>query len=233
MTCIAAITEHGETWIGSDSICILGDSYRLTPNPYDKILTYHIDMPNRPDLFIGVAGTICIQNVIQYLLNSPEFKFTTISTLVQEIKRLCFEEKLYLKNHCEESYVMEGELLIIHAHIMYHVDSGFGYSRYKSNYAVIGETIGQQTALGAFYALSTNPCEVMPPREKLLLALEAAEANSIYVRKPFGIKQYSVAGEEKNSEIFIENKDRIRLGWNPQKTFKKETTRIEEEEKGD
>lgn len=173
MTCIVAVPDgEGGVVVGGDSAAVGG--WYLRTRADAKVF-------ERGPFVMGFTTSFRMGQVLRYQLDVPpqmddqddaEFMSTTFVDAV----RSCLDEAGWRKkeNDREEG----GTFLVGYRGTVYEVQADFQVGSYLSGVGACG--CGREAALGALHAT-----EGRPPAERVRTALEAAEALSAGVRRPF------------------------------------------------
>ena len=176
MTCIVGIAEAGKVWIGGDSAG--GDSrYGLVVRSDRKVF--------RNGAFIfGFTSSFRMGQLLAFKLKPPKrhpddnlMEWMT-TEFIDEVRKTLKEGGYAKKDKEEESggtflVGCEGRLFVIHS----------DYQVGESSHGFDAVGCGDMIALGSLYATPATD-----PKERLLLALRAAETFSAGVRAPFHIE---------------------------------------------
>jgi ATP-dependent protease HslVU (ClpYQ) peptidase subunit len=174
MTCIVGLVENGNVWIGGDSAGVSG--YCLTKRADEKVF-------KKDEFIFGFTSSFRMGQLIRYKLNIPkieegqgieDYLYTKFLDAVIQ----CFRDNQFAKLSNNE--VTGGTFLFGFRGGLYQVEGDFQIGKQYANFDAVG--CGQDIALGCLYGLSKNDCG---PKEKLKIALEAAESYSAGVRGPF------------------------------------------------
>lgn len=169
MTAIVAIAHRGEVILGGDSAVGYGDALITCRQP--KVWTA------APGVLVGVAGDARACDVVRYRLKVPPFDGVDVAAWAA--RELADEFASAVKasrstdSSCDMLLGIGGEVIVI--------DGDGGIVRPAGGYAAIGS--GGPVALGALHA--TIGMLQLGPRDRVLRALEAAEAHCSSVRRPF------------------------------------------------
>lgn len=175
MTCIAALVDKGTVWMGCDSMGSSDD------DAYDCAFPKKIFTVN--DMLIGVAGSLRINQLLQYAWDVPERGNLPVMPYMVAVA----ESIRPLLNDAEASStldggkrIFEGTVLIGYQGKLFRIFSDCSVFQTKQEYATIGS--GAQVASGSLY--STKGQE---PKKRVRMALEAAAQHIASVRGPFVI----------------------------------------------
>lgn len=159
--------------MGADSCSSSGWNER--PLAIPKIIS-------RPDMLIGITGSVRAINLIQYRLKLEPQKDVAdeeyITTVFVDAVKSLFKEHGHssIKDNQENS---EDSLLVGYRGNLFEIESNFQVVRYSSNFAAVG--VGENYALGAMEVLKGNP------KERITKALEIVSKYSMGVAPPFMI----------------------------------------------
>lgn len=186
MTCIVGYVENEKIYMGGDSAGV--DGYDLTVRVDDKVFM-------NEDFIFGFTSSFRMGQILRYNFVPPRRKenITDEQYLYGDfINKIieAFKEKYYAK--IESNQIEGGTFLFGYNGKLYYVGPDFQIGRSIKKYDSIG--CGHQYALGCLYALEKyelrseekNDC-IISIKEKVEMALEAAEIFSTGVRRPFKI----------------------------------------------
>ena len=176
MTCIVGWAENGNVWVGGDSAGVAG--YMLAKRADEKVF-------NKDEFIFGFTSSFRMGQLIRYKLSIPKIEenqdiddYLYVKFLDAVIK--CFKDNQYAKIDSNE--IHGGTFLFGFRGCLYQVEGDFQIGKPMLNFDAVG--CGQDIALGCLYGLRDKKME---PRDRLILALEAAENYSAGVRGPFHI----------------------------------------------
>lgn len=180
MTCIAGFVEDGAVWIGGDSAGVGG--YSLTVRSDTKVFR------NGPMLF-GFTSSFRMGQLLRYALTIPDhdprvdvekYMATTFVDAVREcLKSHGFASK---RNDAEEG----GTFLVAYKGQLFCIFDDYQVARSADGFDAVG--CGHDIAKGALFATPH-----LSGRERVTLALQAAERFSGGVRGPFYVESLSEA----------------------------------------
>lgn len=174
MTCIVAFVEGGTVWMGGDSAGVGG--YQLTVRADQKVFV------NGPMLF-GFTTSFRMGQLLRYALTIPDhdprvdvdkYLVGTFMTAVRE----CLKANGWAKKKDEQE--RGGTFLVGYQGQVFTIYDDYQVGRPIDGYAAVG--CGEDLALGALYATPH-----LRGRERIELALSAAEQHSAGVRGPFHV----------------------------------------------
>jgi hypothetical protein len=185
LTLIVGLIENRTVYLASDSCASNGYTYSLTTGP--KLFT-------NGELSIGYTSSFRMAQLLEYSFTPPKRPkaVPALTYLVRDVVpslRKLFKEGGYgsVTNNEEAG----GQFLVALDHQLFTVQSDFSVSVWRDAFAAVGS--GEQAALGALWAT----CGLqLPPAQRLLRALEAAEAVIPTVRSPFYLMSGSGADPE-------------------------------------
>ncbi|GIG89802.1 Ntn hydrolase family protein [Plantactinospora endophytica] len=176
MTAIVGLVHDGVVYIGGDSAGVSG--YSMTVRADAKVFRIG------PYVF-GFTTSFRMGQLIRYALVAPtpagnldRFMATTFVNAVRE----CLKEGGWAKrdNDREEG----GTFLVGVRGRLFTVEDDYQVGASADGYAAVG--CGSEIALGALFATARTS---MPPKQRVTIALEAAERFSAGVRGPFLVKK--------------------------------------------
>ncbi|MEN6349326.1 MAG: hypothetical protein ABFD08_08035 [Syntrophomonas sp.] len=176
MTCIAGLIDNGKVYIGGDSAGVAG--WELHIRADQKVFR------NGP-FIMGFTSSFRMGQLIRFKLQPPSL-FNSDGTLKDiyeymvadfvEAVRQCLKDGGYAerRNDVEQG----GTFLVGYENRLFIVESDYQVAELVNGYTAIG--CGGQIANGALFAT-----QGMQPKERLLMALMAAETHNAGVRGPF------------------------------------------------
>ena len=174
LTVICAISENGKVWMGGDSAGVGGLSLSVRKDP--KVFI-------NGDFIIGYTTSFRMGQLLQYSLHPPEM-VKGEDGMAYMVRRFIPAVKDCLKGggfQSTQNSVDEGGVFLVGFHgELYEIQSDYQVSRVVQQYDACG--CGYQIALGS---LHTTDGYQLSPKERLMMALNAAEAFSAGVRGPF------------------------------------------------
>jgi len=178
MTCIVGLVSHGAIWMGADSAGVAGLALARRKDP--KVFR------NGP-MVMAMTSSFRLGNLLRYKLQVPSHppKMAVhqymcdlfISNLRQCLKDGGYAEK---NNEVEKG----GIFLVGYRNQLFHVESDYQVGQRVEPFDAHG--CGQDLALGSLY--STRKTLKDQPRDRMVLALQAAAQFSAGVRPPFNIE---------------------------------------------
>lgn len=174
MTCIVGLVHEGVVYIGADSAGVAG--YSLTVRADAKAFT------NGP-FIMGFTGSIRMGQLLRYQLSPPrrfpgeDLQQYMVNDFVDAV-RACLKNGGYASklNEVEEG----GTFLVGCEGALCTVFSDYQVAVSVDGYAAVGS--GHDIAKGVLYATPG-----LPPEQRVLMALQAAERFNAGVRGPFHI----------------------------------------------
>ncbi len=174
MTCIVGIIENGLVVMGADSCASDEESQTFTIAKNTKIF-------RKNEIIIGCADSFRVINVIRYIFKPPPIKGSNfeyiVSSFIPELQKTLEIQKLDISSDDLGLHLLVGikdEIFEIHNNFSVVITPSYG--------AAIGS--GEVVAKGSLY---TTRNMNMKASQRVLMALEAAEANILSVRAPFDI----------------------------------------------
>lgn len=189
MTCIVGLIDPF-----SKAVYIGGDSFQSS-GYYQYNLSSVPKVFRNADFLIATAGLVRVARVLQYSFTPPEIPPEMsldhyMNTLFIDAMREALKEAGVAKKD-EEAEKHENEVLVGYQGRLFKIDSRYAVCEYQHGYAAIG--VGEELALGSLY--STRLLD-LASRERVLLALETAEAHSSGVKAPFTVLKLPYREEE-------------------------------------
>jgi ATP-dependent protease HslVU (ClpYQ) peptidase subunit len=175
MTCIVGIAEGGEVWMGADSFFLAGGVVYSGPSKLFRV----------GDFIIGGAGSWRTSELVGYCakVQPPESGADIRRYLATDFAKALREaatEYGYM-GQTEEGQQSIGYRILIGAQgCLFNFDGVLSHLYIPEGYAAIGS--GAEVAMGSLY---TTRGSEEGPRWRLERALEAAEALTDGVRRPF------------------------------------------------
>jgi ATP-dependent protease HslVU (ClpYQ) peptidase subunit len=178
MTCIVAVKQGGQVFMGADSCA--SDGFTFITDVDDKI--YKLG-----DFIIGSAGSVRVKDVFQYNITIPENlnidnieKFIRVD-FVTAYRKILEEHGSKAKHH-DGTDANAGAMLVAWKDQCFEIYSDFSVITLKNRtYSAIGS--GTYFALGSLK--TTENDSNITPKKRILAALEAAEAFQSGVKGPF------------------------------------------------
>ena len=184
MTCIAGFVEDGSVWIGADSAGVSAGDYGLIVRSDAKLFR------NGPMLF-GFTTSFRMGQLLRHALVVPE-QLQSVSvdkymatTFVSAV-RACLSDHGWSERRNDRE--VGGDFLVGYRGRLFHVCSDYQVGEAAGGIDSAG--CGDHIARGALYA------STLKGRDRVLVALKAAEAFSAGVRGPFTIEELREPGEE-------------------------------------
>ena len=174
MTCIVGLKHGGKVYIGGDSAGV--GNYDLTLRADKKVFR------NGPYV-IGFTSSFRMGQLLAYKLSPPEPKrdqdlmgFMVVDFIDAVRDCLKYSGFARVKENEEEG----GNFLVGYGDRLFNIGTDFQVGESIAGYDAAG--CGESFALGSLHATKK-----MKPRDRVILALEAAEALSAGVRGPFTV----------------------------------------------
>ena len=179
MTCIVGLIDKGDIYMGGDSAG--STSHHTDIRADEKVFI------NGPMIF-GFTSSFRMGQLLRYSLNIPkqskkmdDYKYMV--TLFINVVRNCLKKGGYAKK-CDETET-GGIFLVGYKNKLYCIEKDYQVACSYKSYHAIG--CGDSYAFGSLY--TTQHKDYKLPKERIMLALHAAEEFSPYVRAPFLIKE--------------------------------------------
>jgi len=175
VTCIVGLVDDGDVYIGGDSAGVSNSWLSLHANR--KVFT------NGPYV-VGFTSSFRMGQLLRYALKPPPppergLDRFMVTTFVDAVRRCLKDGGLAKKENEVET---GGAFLVGVSGRLFAVYGDYQVTEEVGSYDAVGS--GASIALGAMYAT-----EGLLPRDRLRLALGAAERFSTYVRRPFTIRK--------------------------------------------
>lgn len=175
MTCIAAIAHGNKVYIGGDSAGVGG--YSLSVRADRKVF-------RNDDMVMGFTSSFRMGNLLQHSLKVPRHhpdddlhKFMVTDFI--DAVRACLKAGGYASKSNETE--AGGVFLVGYKGRLFCVDEDYQVGENMDGFAAVG--CGADIALGSLWSTKSRQ-----PRDRVRLALEAAERFSAGVRGPFHIE---------------------------------------------
>ena len=177
MTAIVAIVEKGIIYIGGDSAGVNKDTLSIMTRKDEKVFI-------NKDFIFGITTSFRMGNILRYSFEPPKQPnniddIRYMNTLFVDSIRDCFREGGFF--HQSDLGEGGGVFIVGYKKHLYEIEADFQIAIPQDNYISCG--CGHDICLGSLY--STKDRE---PKERIRIALEAAEKFSAGVRKPFVIR---------------------------------------------
>lgn len=179
LTCIVGIVKDGKVWMGGDRFVSSGEM-KFIGGP--KI--YYLEWNGRREYLVGDAGGHRAGNLIQTAdiqgeeLGDPYLN--VVEVLLPAIRKTLINGGAMGKF---DDGTDEGNAMLIgHRGRLFRVCSAFGAVEPSEGYSAVGSAC--EVAIGAFSAMGQMGT-TWHPRNKLAVALDAAEKHNRNVSKPF------------------------------------------------
>lgn len=175
MTCIVGLVDGGTVHIGGDSAGISGWTLALRADP--KVFR------NGPFL-IGFTSSFRMGQLLAHAFTPPpraidqDIYAYMVTSFVSAV-RDCLKAGGFAERHSEAE--KGGDFLVGYRGRLFLVEADYQVGEEVGGMAACG--CGREVALGALFAAAS-----LPPRERIKIALEAAERFNAGVRGPFRIE---------------------------------------------
>jgi len=176
-TCIAAIAQDGNVWMGGDSLEVCGWSQGR--NNAEKVYI-------RNKMIYGFTGLCRVAHFLRFSFDRPrqyedEDNETFLNTrFVDELAKAAKDKNIAELKDNELS--LSGGFLLGYKGTLYSVDGSFYVAKCKHPFEAVG--CGGEYAMGSLYQTIGSE---MTPKHRILEALKAAEEFSPGVRGPFTV----------------------------------------------
>ncbi|ANT54760.1 MULTISPECIES: hypothetical protein [Mesorhizobium] len=172
MTCIVGLINDGSVHIGGDSAGVVG--YSLTVRADRKVF-------RNKDFVFGFTSSFRMGQLLAHSFKPPKRHpdidvYTFMVTEFVNALRQCLKDGGYAERHHEAE--RGGTFLVGYAGRLFKIAGDYQVGESADDFDACG--CGEQIALGALLASPNSP-----PRERLTIALQAAERFSAGVRTPF------------------------------------------------
>jgi ATP-dependent protease HslVU (ClpYQ) peptidase subunit len=182
MTCIVGLLDDGDIYIGGDSAGVGG--YALHVRADQKVFR------NGPFL-MGFTTSFRMGQLLRYKLTPPEHPYIAgtgkrmdtykyMVTHFVDAVRQCLKDGGYASK--DKEVEEGGTFLVGYDGRLFEIESDYQVAEQAVEFHAVG--CGDQIALGSLYSSRGRP-----PKERVVMALEAAERFSPYVRGPFVIEK--------------------------------------------
>lgn len=176
MTCIVGLVEENAVYIGADSAGVGG--YSLTVRKDRKVFR------NGEFLIAGTSSFRMIQ-LLRYAFMPPPYALESdlekyLATEFVDAARKCLKDGGFAQKSSEQE---TGGFFLVGVHArLFCIESDYQVGEAQCGYDAVG--CGKDIALGVLYATPT-----MKPKERITLALQAAQEHNAGVREPFYIEK--------------------------------------------
>ena len=177
MTCIVAVVENGVPYFAGDSLVVnLPGAYYAKAN---QTVRREPKIFQKNGMFFGYNGSVRMGQLLRYIFEPPAYtpgqdKVRYLVTRFIKDLQACFGQAKF------EQESLEGGILLAIEGELFTISQEFGVCNTANAYEAIGQ--GAEPALGS---LHTTAQLGLPPRERLHLALKAAEHHTCVVNAPF------------------------------------------------
>lgn len=182
MTCIVGIVGKKHIYMGGDSAGVGGLSLHIRAD--EKVFV-------KENMIFGITGSFRMGNLLRFKLQIPEHpvkmdNYEYMCTAFIDAIRDCFKAGgfAHRKDDVEE---MDGTFIVGYKGQLYEIEGDYQVGMLRVNYHAVG--CGRDLATGAMFASQGHK---LPERQRILIALEAAEQFSAGVRGPFVIKKIRI-----------------------------------------
>ncbi len=174
MTCIVGLVQDDKIYMGADRAGVSKMSLSVRADP--KVFV-------REPFIMGFTSSFRMGQLLQYKFSVPEIGkeqdvFAYMATIFVDAVRACLKSGGFAKKKDEEE--SGGQFLVGYAGRLFTIESDYQVAEDVVSYAATG--CGQDIALGSLFSTP-----LADPEFRLSVALEAAEAFSAGVRRPFDI----------------------------------------------
>ncbi|MDR3582591.1 MAG: hypothetical protein P4L67_04930 [Candidatus Pacebacteria bacterium] len=178
MTCIAGLVYGKDVYVGGDSAAVGGLS--LTVRSDEKVFL-------NGDMLFGFTSSFRMGQILRYGFTPPKLHqgddvYEYMVTRFVDAVRERFRSAGHLS--VDRGQESAGTFLVGFQGRLFRIDSDFQVGESLDRYDAVG--CGQDIALGCLYAVKRSD-GFKSPEKAILLSLEAAEAHSAGVRKPFHV----------------------------------------------
>lgn len=180
MTCIAGLVHRGDVWMGGDSAGVAG--WALTVRRDPKVFAVG-------EFLIGFTTSFRMGQILRHRFTAPEHPRGEsvdryLSTAFIDAVRECLGKYGWREKDKERE--SGGTFLVGYRGVLAEINDDFQVGLSRDPFLAVG--CGASSALGALWTLHRFRAQTSP-RDKLRLALRAAERLSAGVRGPFTILQ--------------------------------------------
>ena len=177
MTCIVGLVEDGKVYIGGDSASV-ADKFDLAIRADEKVF-------RNGDYVMGFTSSFRMGQLLRYAFNPPvpeegeDINRFMVTRFIDAVRQ-CLKDGGYASKKDETESA--GTFLVGYKSHLFEIYSDYQVGIPADGYTAVG--CGDQPAKGALFAAGD-----MPPGNKVLLALMAAENFSAGVKRPFIVLQ--------------------------------------------
>jgi len=181
VTCIVGIQHETGVYIGGDSATISGWTLELTGRP--KVFRVG-------EFLFGVSGSPRVSGLVRHAFMPPPVPKKAkhldgymVTEFVPALRAVLGEAAAEKKQHDVAGIDGNSNILVGIRGRLFEIHSDYQVTFQQTGYGAIG--CGGDIALGALHVATG---EDLPPRDRVIYALGAAEAHNIGVRGPFIIE---------------------------------------------
>lgn len=180
MTCIVGLAHGGKTYIGGDRAGSAG---------------YHLNVRSDKKVFevgqytIGVCGSFRVRDVLKYKFEPPKFKPSLhdpasfmVTSFVDAARKAFAQAGCLVTKNAEEELAGGSSFIVGFRGKLFTVECDLQVAGQDVPFHAVG--CGSEPALGALYASAGSK---IPPRARVIKALEASEYFNAGVRGPFDV----------------------------------------------
>lgn len=177
MTCIVGLVDNGKIYMGGDSAGCAG--WNLSIRADQKVFKNN-------DFIMGFADSFRMGQLLRYSFTPPPYyeEFDLYKYMVTDFvdtARKCFKNGGFAEK--DKEVESGGHFLVGFKGRLFRIESDYQVGENQLPFAACG--CGQSSALGSLF--STHGI-IAPPRDRIRIALEAAERLNAGVRQPFHIE---------------------------------------------
>ena len=177
MTCVIALIENGIGYLGGD-LAATRQNFQVTRKDPKVFMNGQFG--------IAVCGSIRMHDLLKYVWTAPTWRESEITIekfmrndFIESLKT-CFKSKGFGNTKETEDSMNSSFIVVVAGHIFI-IEQDFQVGEPDLNYYADGS--GFAYALGSLYSTTTDTS----PKERIMLALAAAESFAPGVRSPFTI----------------------------------------------
>ena len=186
MTCIVGLVEDGRMYIGGDSLGV-GPGLDVSQRKDVKVF-------KKGNMLFGYTSSYRMGQLLRFKLSIPakiegQDDYEYMCTTMMDAIRLCLKSNGYTR--IKENEELIGTFLVGYNNQIYVIEDDLQVGMQYASYDSVG--CGHVYALAAMFAIEKCvgliTSSKVTPRDKITLALEAAEEFSGGVRRPFVIEE--------------------------------------------
>lgn len=185
MTCIVGLVKEGKVYMGGDTAGL--DACSLHIHNRKDIKVFKLNNPWGNDFVVGYTSSFRMGQLLRFNFLPPHcpsdkdvYKYMC-TDFIETVRRL-FKDRGYAK--IDSGVESGGTFLVGFRGQLFYIEDDFQVGEVMDDYNAVG--CGYPFALGALHATETMD---IPPKDRLEIALKAAQKFSGGVREPFTFEE--------------------------------------------